>query len=545
MHHLTLYYHVERLRPTLAGSRLYGASGAGGEVIDVQFQPPGGPRGVLRFDLRGDPLLLWGERRALPPIPPAAPSPLVTLLNKRLNGARLVDLWCCAADRIAVLWLERRRLSGRREEYALVAELFGRPPALSLVAAGDEVVLATSHPRPLTDQRTPPRLPGQVFRAAEPPPRHACAAPFTVSPGKLFEAEWRLRGARPAELSAALAAGEAWAYRRPGGRYAASPLRLTQAGLEAAGPFADLTAALLFCQAEILEAPAIHGRGVARLRRALQRSEERLTRARTANEAAAADAAHADRWRLRGETLLCHLHELTAGREATLPTAELPPDLALVAADTSPSDQAQAAFHRYRRLQRTQAAAAQRLATINTDLAYLADLRFTLEEADDPATLAAVAGEMAAAGWLRAPHAPARPRGHTGPPPGILTFTVAGWQILVGRHARANDWLVRRKGRADDFWLHAKEYPGAHVVVINPERVPRPPDDVLTAAAGLAAQFSAGRGAAHVALYFTRVRHLRRGPGMRPGQVLVDEYEEVVGAPQVGADLARISHQGS
>jgi len=545
MHHLTLYYHVERLRAALAGGRLHGASGVGGEVIDIQLQPSGGAPGVLRFDLRGDPLLLWGERRALPPAPPAAPSPLVTLLNKRLNGARLVDLWCCAADRIAVVWLERSRLSGRREEYALVAELFGRPPALSLVSADDEVVLATTHPRPLTDERTPPRLPGQLFRAAAPPPRHDCAVPFTVSPGRLFEAEWRLRGNRPDELSTALAAGEAWAYRKPGGRYAASPLRLTQAGLEAAGPFADLTAALLFCHAEVPEAPAIHGRGMARLRRALQRAQERLTRARTANQAAAADAAHADLWRLRGETLLCHLHELTAGREAVLPSAELPPELARVAADTPPSDQAQAAFHRYRRLRRTQGAAARRLATIDADLAYLADLRFALEEADDPATLTAVAGEIAAAGWLRAPQAPARPRGRTEPPAGILTFTVAGWPILVGRHARANDWLVRRKGRPDDFWLHAKDYPGAHVVVANPERAAMPPDEVVTAAAGLAAHFSAGRHAAHVALYFTRVRHLRRGPGMRPGQVLVDQYEEVAGAPQVGADLARISHQGS
>lgn len=538
MHHLTLYYHVERLRAALAGGRIHGAAGAGSEVIDVQLQPPGGGRGVLRFDLRGDPLLLWGERRGLPPMPPAAPSPLVTLLAKRLNGARVVDLWCCAADRIVVVWLEHSRLSGRREEYLLVAELFGRPAALSLIAAGDEVVLATTHARPLSEARTPPRLPGQLFRTAAPPPGHDCGPPFTASPGKPFEAEWRLRGDRPEEIAAALAAGEAWAYRRPGGGYAASPLRLTQTGLDEAGPFADLTAALLFCQAAISAAPAIHGRSLTRLRRALQRAEERLTRARAANEVAAADAARADLWRLRGETLLCHLHELTAGRAALLPAAELPPELAYVAADPSPSDQAQAAFHRYRRLRRTQEAAARRLAAIATDLAYLADLRFALEEADDPATLAAVAEEIAAAGWLPAPRAAAKARGRVETPPGILTFTVAGRPILVGRHARANDWLVRRKGHGDDFWLHAKDYPGAHVLVANPERAPALPDDVVRAAAGLAAHFSAGRHASRVALYLTQIRHLRRGPGLRPGQVLVDRYQEVAGDPQVGADLA-------
>ena len=543
MHHLTLYHHVERLRGVLAGARLHGATGAGGEVVDLLLQPVEGRRGVLRVDLRGEGLLLWGEPQTLPAAPPDAASPLVTLLTRRLNGARVTDLWCCSADRIALVSLERSRLSGRIEGYALVAELFGRPPALSLLSVHDEVVLATTHPRPLGDAHTPPRLPGQLFRTLTPPPNRGCELPFTASPGKLFEAEWRLRGDRPQALAAALARNEAWAYRSPGGRFVASPLRLTQEGLEESGPFGDLTAALLFCQAE--QPPGVtQGRGMTRLRRVLRRVGGRLARARAANEAAIAGAADAEEWRRRGNALLCHLHELPPGQEATLPDPDLPPRFARVAADTPPSAQAQEAFRRYRRLRRTETAAAERLAAIDTELAYLAEVRFFLEQAEDPATVAAIADEMEAAGWTRAPRLPARRRGaRPERPPGVLSFAVAGWQLLVGRHARANDWLVRRKGRADDFWLHAKDYPGAHVLVPNPGRVDALPDAVVTAAAGLAAHFSSGRQAGAVALYFTQVRHLRRGPGMRPGQVLVDRFREVTGKPRIGAALADASPQ--
>jgi predicted ribosome quality control (RQC) complex YloA/Tae2 family protein len=316
-------------------------------------------------------------------------------------------------------------------------------------------------------------------------------------------------------------------------------MRLTQKGLEEAGPFADLTAALLFCDAE--QPPGVtQGRGATRLRRALRRVGNRLERARAANENALAEATEAEEWRRRGDALLCHLHELPAGREATLPEPDLPPGLARVAADTPPSAQAQEAFRRYRRLQRTREAAAERLATIDTQLAHLAEVRFFLEQADDPATVAAIAEEIEAAGWTRTPRAPSRSRRpSTDRPPGVLSFAVDGWQLLVGRHARANHWLVRHKGRANDFWLHAKDYPGAHVLVPNPGRVDVPPDAVVEAAAGLAAHFSSGSRAGAVALYFTQIRQLRRGAGMRPGQVLVDHYREVMGEPRIGAAVAR------
>ena len=46
---------------------------------------------------------------------------------------------------------------------------------------------------------------------------------------------------------------------------------------------------------------------------------------------------------------------------------------------------------------------------------------------------------------------------------------VDGREILVGRSSRENDELTFQMAAPDDFWLHAGDYSGSHVVVRNPQ----------------------------------------------------------------------------
>ncbi len=529
MLHLTLYHHCLRLHTLLAGARVRGVRG-GSEVVQVELAPRGRPGGVLRIDLRGDGTLLWVDDGSLPP-PPDSATPLIRHLGQRLRGARLVDLACCWRDRIVHLGFVRHRLSGREEEVDLVAELFGRPPRL--VALGDSgQITALSTPRPLDRRGLPPLLAGAPYTPPSPPPDRNPTPPLSPPPGRLFEEEARHRS--PEALADSLARGEAWAYRRGSGPWHASPLRLTQPGLEEAGPFPHLSAALRFSHQAIPAADTVSPLR-RRLTRALTRARKRLTRAVAANERALAGCDEEPLWRRRGEAILCELSHLEAGREGWLEAEDLPDSLRRIAADRAPAAQADAAFQRARRLARTRTGAAARLEALAHELGYLEELALAVEQAGDGDLLGAVAEEMAAAGYL--PRHRPRPRRRQGPPPGVRTFEVAGWRLSVGRHGRANAGLVRA-ARPDDFWLHALHHPGAHVVIANPERHDSPPEAVLAAAAGLAAHFSRGRGEARVACYATQIRHLRRGPGMAPGQVLVDRYREVAGDPEVGARLA-------
>jgi hypothetical protein len=90
----------------------------------------------------------------------------------------------------------------------------------------------------------------------------------------------------------------------------------------------------------------------------------------------------------------------------------------------------------------------------------------------------------------------------------------------AGKNAQANDHVSFRMGRGSDFWFHAEDYHGCHVVVKNPRRLERLPHDVEQAAARYAAEHSGAKPGSTVAVLVSQCKHLRRVTGS-PGLVMV------------------------
>lgn len=93
--------------------------------------------------------------------------------------------------------------------------------------------------------------------------------------------------------------------------------------------------------------------------------------------------------------------------------------------------------------------------------------------------------------------------------------------ILVGKGAADNDVLTREHARPQDLWLHARNVPGAHVVVPL-ERNETCPQELLLDAAHLAAHFSDSRNERIVDVSYTPKRFVRKPRGAPAGQVLLD-----------------------
>ncbi|GBC91517.1 hypothetical protein HRbin14_02289 [bacterium HR14] len=95
-----------------------------------------------------------------------------------------------------------------------------------------------------------------------------------------------------------------------------------------------------------------------------------------------------------------------------------------------------------------------------------------------------------------------------------------GYQVLVGENAEANDYLLTRVARPNDWWLHVRAGTGAHVIIRTnnqPERVPR---RTLEFAAKLAAQNSADRHAHIVEVDYTLRKYVRKPKGAPSGFAL-------------------------
>jgi NFACT protein RNA binding domain len=120
----------------------------------------------------------------------------------------------------------------------------------------------------------------------------------------------------------------------------------------------------------------------------------------------------------------------------------------------------------------------------------------------------------------------ARPADTSGP---RHYLTSRGLSILVGRGARENHRLTFSIARPEDYWLHARDVPGAHVILRDPEG--RATDSDRREAAEVAAYFSRLREESGVDVHMTARKHLRPGRG-GPGHVQIGYAETLRVAPR-------------
>lgn len=106
-----------------------------------------------------------------------------------------------------------------------------------------------------------------------------------------------------------------------------------------------------------------------------------------------------------------------------------------------------------------------------------------------------------------------------------------GLTILVGRSAADNDLLTFKLAAPRDFWLHVATDSGSHVVVRNPDNLPRLPRETLRLAASLAVGHSRARAGGRTAVHLTRRAEVSKPRGFAPGKVLLARWESVQAAP--------------
>ncbi len=107
-----------------------------------------------------------------------------------------------------------------------------------------------------------------------------------------------------------------------------------------------------------------------------------------------------------------------------------------------------------------------------------------------------------------------------------------GFDILVGKGAKDNDFLTFRVARSVDLWLHAADYPGSHVVVKNPNRN-EIPQKTLLEAAEIAAFFSQARSQGKVAVHYTQKKFVNKPKGASFGLVSLASFKTILVEPKV------------
>ena len=109
-------------------------------------------------------------------------------------------------------------------------------------------------------------------------------------------------------------------------------------------------------------------------------------------------------------------------------------------------------------------------------------------------------------------------------------YEVHGFQILVGKNAKSNDHLTMKAATKNDLWLHAKDVSGSHVVIKH-QAGKNFPQNVIEAAAQMAAFYSKRKTDSLCPVIYTPRKFVRKVKGAPAGQVMVDKEQVVMVVP--------------
>lgn len=268
----------------------------------------------------------------------------------------------------------------------------------------------------------------------------------------------------------------------------------------------------------------------------LRRQEKKLRRRLLRIENERQEQQRHDQLRRRGELLLAQLHLVKKGmssvqlvdyyRQPPGPV-DIPLDPAL-----SPQQNAERCFRQARKFQRGLEHSSRRRRETLNELHWIEEMQMHLARAGTPAELAEIRSELLAEGLLPAScREPASRRRPSGRPPLGLAHTPSGFLLQWGRSSRGNDFLTTRLAAPHDYWFHAREIPGCHLVLRRDGPGIEVPRADLEYAAAVAAGWSRAAGDASVEVICALVRDVGKPRHARPGQVVIRRFSTLRVAP--------------
>jgi predicted ribosome quality control (RQC) complex YloA/Tae2 family protein len=241
------------------------------------------------------------------------------------------------------------------------------------------------------------------------------------------------------------------------------------------------------------------------------------------------DDAEREILRQSGELILAYQYTLEKGQtELAAQYDPSGPELTIrLDPNLSPLDNAQRYFTRYNKAKRALEDVPQLIDDAENELKWIDQLENDLELATNWPDIDEVRQALQSAGHWQGKSAKRIGGGGQSAP--IRVVTKDGFVIWVGRNSRQNEIVTFKKASGDDFWLHARGVPGAHVIIKYDGR--HVPDDVIEGAAAIAAHYSKLRGETSVSVDVTRVKYVNRIRGAGRGMVTYRNERTLVVEP--------------
>ena len=239
--------------------------------------------------------------------------------------------------------------------------------------------------------------------------------------------------------------------------------------------------------------------------------------------------------RQSGELILAYQYDIQAHQTELSAQYDLDGPALVISLnpDRSPLANAQNYFRRYEKAKSAADALPGLIDETRLEMSFLEQLESDLQNAANWPEIDDVIQSLQARGHWQGKQVRRMGGGRQGP---LRVVSRDGYVIWVGRNSRQNETVTFKRANPQDIWLHARQVPGAHVIIRNDGR--RIKDELIADAAALAAWYSKRRGDASVQVDFTRVKYVKAIRGAGPGMVTYRNESTLSVRPQDESILA-------
>ncbi|MED4124508.1 NFACT RNA binding domain-containing protein [Halalkalibacterium halodurans] len=490
---------------------------------------------------------------------PATPPMFCMLLRKHLEGAVIEEIKQIDLDRIIEITVKTRDEIGDTSYKTLVIEIMGRHSNMILVDPKTNVILDSIKHVSLAQSSVRPVLPGQPYTR---PPAQGKANPLTATKEDILKKlDWN-EGKLDRQLVRAFSGlspivAKEIVFRAGMANRDSLPAAFTTFMQDVAAHRYEPT----FIQGEEKEQfsflPLTHMKGERKtfascsalldrfyfqkadrdrvkqqahdLERFLRNERDKNVNKIKKLEKTLDDAEKAKQYQKFGELVTANLHLVKRGDasvdvldyyEEDAPTITIPLD-----PQKQPSENAQAYFRKYTKAKNSVEVTKEQIEKAKIEIGYFERLIQQVETAS-ARDVEDIREELIEEGYLRRKQKVSKKRKETTPQPEQYVSST-GIPIIVGKNNKQNEYVTNRLGRQDEIWLHTKDIPGSHVLIRSTD-----PDEVtLQEAANLAAYFSKARQSSSVPVDYTKIRHVKKPNGAKPGYVIYENQTTLFVTP--------------
>ena len=246
---------------------------------------------------------------------------------------------------------------------------------------------------------------------------------------------------------------------------------------------------------------------------ALERSYKKLD----IQEKQMKDTEKKDKYRIYGELINTYGYDIPPKAKSfdafnyyTNETITIPLDETL-----TPIQNANKYFARYNKLKRTYEAGSRLIVEISEEIQYLESIINALDIATTENDLSELKLELSQTGYIK--HFTKNNKTKTNSKP-LHFISSDGFDMYVGKNNIQNDELTFKFASGNDWWFHAKQMPGSHVIVKTMGK--KIPDRTFEEAASLAAHFSKGKDQEKVEIDYVLKKEVKKPSGSKPGFVV-------------------------